>query len=399
MGWVSTPYREDRRLGSKTPVPSMQRDSSSAQRTLFTPWRTRQTATRDFLGYTTAVTPSGATSYYYPSRQIPNYHPDYTTNPTLRSTPYSESCSPICSPMRSDTRGSSPTFTNQRGRTSMSRPPLHRLWGSLLCRRFREVRYRTSSSRRPTVTAYNSTPYVVLTDEQLFDLGVAGGGNVIVVGTNPTTGNEIIDESCCLRYVWGKVVSAPKYQTLPATDTLCWAVNNAPITTTAVIILCEGDLLLKWYNVPQALYDRQLMESVIGKTNDVDFGHALSPIGLYPKGTLVFVSPDIEPFRRATGEIYYDITYRFKYYPKGANKFYYVGAKTDMSLGLNGGLETNHGPDFYFATRPYQGKAVPENRLSTLPAGVNVHLFPYGDYSNLFRAQVDQTDTTLLDNG
>lgn len=365
MKWGSTGYREERQ---DSPQETLEQGGSGCERTLYVNWRTRDQASRDFLGKTTLV--DGEDGFYYPSREVPNYHPEYYMSPFYNNPdvqiPFLWADSLRHIGKFADSKNPKSDFIDSDGGAP----------GAFLesCMKVR----------------YTSYPYFILTDDQMSTLGLLMG-----------SGGKTYDESSLIRYVYGKLVSSPKYQTLPTTDTLAWGLDNSPMTTTLAQLMPEGELLLKWFNIPIRLYDRELVESNIGRTNDDVFGNDLSVQGTFPRGTLVFCPPDIEPITRATGEVYLNVSYRFKYYPKGANRFFRYNAPLSGNT-VNG--EIQGGPGFYWATRRYDfsgtnpknAKAVPESQLDAVPINVNVLMFPFGDFRNLFRSRVTLTDTFWL---
>ncbi len=375
----ATLYREDRNSGEET----FAQGGSGSVRTLYTPYRVRDRAIRNFLGETQL---SQVGDFYYPSRMIPNYHPDFFMTPfaslgDIFQVPYLWADSLSFVGQFADTLNPKSYFVDSCDAAAGA---------------FLEARM---------MPKYTSYPYFVLTDEQMLAMNA-------IVGDPGSW-----DESTMLRYVFAKKIASPKYQTLPRVDTIAWALDNEPMATTAAQLMPEGDLLLKWFNIPIPLYDGTLVESLIGRTNDTDFGHPFAPQGVFKRGSLVFCPPDVDPFPRANGETYLNITYRFRYYPKGANYFFRYNVKTDGLPGVDGlsGTELSRGPGFYLATRKYQrrgvgGGAVGRPRalsdtemnacdgyfaaggsLQREGAVGSVLLFPFDNFANLFRARVDKS--------
>lgn len=378
MEWGSTQYREHR---YGTPVEKLGRDASDAVRIYYTPWGLRRQAGIDFLGkcVPTEVT-TGGKKYLYPSRVVPHYHPEYLVKPfsgfatTDIKVPYLWASGLSHEPVFPD--GSSPKMgiTDSQGGAAG---------------RFIESQM---------TVQYASAPFYILNDDDLETINDAA-----TLSTFPAPGNN---EASLMRYVSMKLVSSPKYQTLPTRDGLKWAWDQTGVTINAWVVLSEGDLLIKWYDVHPDLFDRPTVDALCNHCNDDWFGHPENPFGgSFPKGTLVFIAPDVEWFRRATGELYLDITYRFRYFPRGANYLFRAdvmcgdGAAANLAVGGVSPLERDTGIGFYFAAKADSGGRVfdisdPQYQLPTTsnPAAgspgslANNLIHPFGDFQDLFRA-------------
>lgn len=340
---------------------SFGRDSCSVQRLYYTEWNTRGKATADFLG---SCVPFRVGDYNYPSRNVPHYHPEFISSPSalpIDDVPYLHATSVQHTPFLADKDNPRQLDITD----SMGGSPSNFLESQM------------------SVT-YNSLLHYIITDEQLATVNDSWK-EVEVAAQN---------ESTLMRYVAGKRIASPKYQTIPRQDSIAFSFDTSLVTNDAVIVLSESEIVIKWFDVHPDCYDAAAVDALCGKTNDDFFGHPLWPLGTFNPRTLVFLAPDVEMFRRATGEIYLDITYRFRYYPNGANYFY----RNDSVPGFTPGSpslfsdpgEEYNGPGYYFAARKQTGAssvAWPETDplYDSFP---NLLIYPPGDYTNFFRKKV-----------
>lgn len=171
---------------------------------------------------------------------------------------------------------------------------------------------------------FSQFPYKFLTDEEL----------TLLTSTYP-------DEGSLLRYVSIDQQTAAKVQTVPAFNNIVWDIARGapaalapngkpqPLTTKATTLLFEGDLVLTWHEVPYEAVPKTAMAHLVGRTNFADFGHPASIVGTRPAGTLLCGVPKLKMRFLRDGNLGFDITYFFKFYPKGANSFFYAGPLTD----------------------------------------------------------------------
>lgn len=185
--------------------------------------------------------------------------------------------------------------------------------------------------------SYSQLPYQIYSDREL----------KAITGTFP-------DEGSLLRFVSLDQQTAAKYQTIPAFGNLVWDIAaGAPgalapdgkpqsLTLKATTILFEGDVVITWHEVPYDAYPISAINHLVGKTNSSPFGHPLSIPGVYPAKTLVCGPPRKKMRRLRDGSLGFDITYAFKYYPLGANTFFYAGPLADTGYyparNINGSL-------------------------------------------------------------
>jgi hypothetical protein len=328
MQWRNTQYREDR---YGTPTEAFAVNRAESNRILYCDWSRRTKAARDFLGYTKYVKAND--NYAYPSRIIPNYHPKYLASRfqtgSVPLLPYLHCDSIQFEPFLINTPGKEPGITDAidggTGNTG----------------NFQEARMHVH---------YAMPPFAIMKDEMLATFLSSGATDPKY---DPGDGNLIAapDESSLLRYVYPRQTYISKYQTLPAETVLKWSLDGQAISLENVVQLCEADITIKWFDVPQyfwALIAKMLLSpqtTLIGKTNSVIFGNAKSMVGQFPAGTLVFLTPDVEPFPRGTGETSVNVTFRMRYYPFGANKAYRLNEPKNLAASRGG--ETWTGPGFY----------------------------------------------------
>lgn len=330
MQWRNTWYREDR---YGTPVESFGIQRAEANRVLYCRWANRSQAKTDFLGYTTYVK-DDQNAYAYPSRITPNYHPKFLAK-RFRSSgiswPYL-----FCDNIQFE-----PFLVAVPGRD----PSDPDIFGATVAN-FQEARMHVH---------YGSPPFTILTDEQLSLFLPLSGSTV-----TPSGGAAALaapDESSLLRYVFARQTFVSKYQTVPTHHVLKWSLDGEAISLENVIQLCEADITIRWFDIPQYFWsilatqyaDTNTVQAsgtaLIGCTNQFAFGNVNCPVGSFPPKTLVFLTPDVEPFPRGTGEMSVNVTYRMRYYPFGANKAYRVNEPKNLSA--TRGQETWRGPGYY----------------------------------------------------
>lgn len=175
-------------------------------------------------------------------------------------------------------------------------------------------------------TTYNTRPYQVRSDAEMIAL----------------TGS--VSEASLLRYVVPKFAISAKYQTLPSFSAVSWVGPPiAPMTTTSVICLPEGDLSLKWCEIPfNCLPEWSTIGGLIGKANSGTFGHEQSLIGYFLSGTLLFLGPELEPIQLPNLTWGWNVTYRFRYAPYGQNYFFrYDSSTPGFQLATREGIDDN----------------------------------------------------------
>jgi len=166
---------------------------------------------------------------------------------------------------------------------------------------------------------YSQLSYNILTDDELTSTG----------------GTSFPDEGTLLRNVTIDQQVGARYQTVPQFAVLRWSqrpnsdTDGGPVPGRALvhkntIILYEGDLVITWHEVPLDAYPISAITALVGKTNSQPFGHPLSVARTYPADTLVAGPPKRKLRRMRNGQLGYDITYSFKYYPQGANNFFFL---------------------------------------------------------------------------
>lgn len=363
MAWRGIGYRE---LRKGTPRETMIRNEAKATRLLASSWDTRDDWYKALLGACNLVTIG---NYLYPSRQVPHYHPKFDNIPYSNTGPY---LGPI--------PGATVPYLYATGLSGDGFIPD----GDIP----KEIGVSDTEGGEPgnfeeviTTVEYSSAPFVMMDDETLGEFGLAGEA-------------PFNDESFLLRYVYGKIIPSPKYQSIPRADSIRWASDFQPVTNEAAVPLVEADVILKWFDVNPALYSLETVANLAGKVNKYDFGHPLFFLGVFPAGTLVFITADVDMFRRATGEIYLDITYRFRYYPNKANYFYRndsLIASLQAGATKDGTVPT--GPGYYFAARGVRKgdgsfNIHPEVDTVFYEANPTYLIFPPGDFTDLFRRKL-----------
>jgi hypothetical protein len=273
-------------------------ESSRAERTYFVPWGLNNPngaayaawyAAQDFLGWSEVV---AAGTVKYISRHIPHPLPGFNA-PQLNGF----------------------FFAKDVTRWEGSRP-------------IGEVRAITWAGDNETIgiadeakmtVVYDSPMYQIMTDSQLSAIT-----------------NGFPDESSLLRYIWMDVQPGGKIQTFKGFGVLRWDRDGAPMTNDFPVLLNEGELLVRWFQVPIPAYPLTAILSTVGKTNKYPFGLAGSIAGVYPAGTLVCLYPKVRLRKMVNGKFCADIDYKFKIYPNGANSFF----RTDIPLGpvIGGGV-------------------------------------------------------------
>lgn len=228
---------------------------------------------RDFLGFSEK---QGAGSNTYLSRVIPHFKPFTDTRRF-----YAEDV-PLIKPSE-----------NSQGRDQFGLP--------------------ASDELEVTVT-YSERKYQIMTDQEVV----------------ARTGTPRPDESFLLRYVSWEQQTAAQYQSLPNTTALVWqptvpqvGLTGKPVLNKKFVIFNEADVFLTWHDIPVDAIPWTAINACTGKTNQFPLGgHLLTFVPLYGAETLICMSPMIRNRLSSIGLLHADITYRFKYYPYGANNFY-----------------------------------------------------------------------------
>ena len=172
-----------------------------------------------------------------------------------------------------------------------------------------------------------------------------------------------------LRYVTVRETPAARYQTVPRNSGLRWVDGTAGVPPGtfgtaatgigAFIILAESDVTLVWEQVPLDAFTGANSTALVGKINNPNFSHADSLLRVKDLDTLLFGAPGKEVYRH-NGEQYYRITYKFRWFPQGANFFFRV---ENVAAGVN--------PQFQLLTCDGQS--------------TGGRLFPRNDFKYLFR--------------
>jgi hypothetical protein len=190
---------------------------------------------------------------------------------------------------------------------------------------------------------FHAPMYAILTDAQLM--------------AAMTNGEAFPDEASLLRYIEFDLQPVAKYQSIPSYGPLRWSarpgsgIDGGPGPGNAVVnyravLLYEADLRLTWKQVPIDAYPAAAVQACIGTTNLNALGYPTSIIGQsFAPGTLVCGTPKLKMVRIPNGDFGYDVTYVFRWYPFGANSFFWQGtagtpgfypasyANTDGTLG------------------------------------------------------------------
>lgn len=167
---------------------------------------------------------------------------------------------------------------------------------------------------------YSSPMYRLLTDKQMKQI----------------QGSVAPNESSLLRYCIIQLDPQAKFQTIPAMAAFKWqTAPQTPVAQTAYVLLAEGDLTIQWLEVPYTAYPRTAISRCLGKSNAYDLGHASSFYGTFGKGTLVMQVPKVENIRMANGLFGFNITYRFKYFPQGANALFRMPVDSTTAPGFD----------------------------------------------------------------
>lgn len=184
---------------------------------------------------------------------------------------------------------------------------------------------------------YGDTQDVQAFDEAVAHVGYSQNSYVIMTDAELTaaSGAGFPDEGSLLRYVTVDQQTAAKYQTVPALGALVWTnrfewpEDGGPDPGQSLVfkdsmILFEGDLMLTWHEVPLTAFPISAIQVLTGRTNRNPFGHPNSVLGQFPAETLVAGPPKRKLRRMRNGQLGYDITYPFKYYPQGANYNFFM---------------------------------------------------------------------------
>jgi hypothetical protein len=231
---------------------------------------------------------------------------------------------------------------------------------------------------------YTSRMYDIQTDDYVTQHWGAANGGILGYPS----------EVSLLRYVSFTLDTAGYYQTYPNFGYLKWFSDGKPATIKRGILLTEADLIVVWHAIPWRMVPWTNIKSLIGRTNQADFGDIYgagevfalgqqiesdvpSIVPHFEPGTMVMLVPKFRMYKllprvndAQTGFFFADMMYRFKIYqnvdrgnvPRGANSFYRWDKPVNPAV-PNG---------------PRRGD------FELCVFGSNDRLFPSGDYSLLF---------------
>ncbi len=140
-----------------------------------------------------------------------------------------------------------------------------------------------------------------------------------------------------------------KSQTIPAANGLFWAGSGIPlgfsnraVSAGMYVTLYEGEITLVWYPVPISAWNEAAWfggtvaginyDGLVGKTNDAPFPPPCAgavffgAVSLFPAkaaGTLVMGQPTKEIIRMGNADWAFKVTIKMKYFPYGANSFFW----------------------------------------------------------------------------
>ena len=295
-----TLFREDMRSGTTNPIGSFSRESGKRVRRYWIPWSYRQQARLDFIGYSTVKQRPGGINYI--SRSNPYADQDELQNQAtgmVQNYMYAEAI------LSEEGFISDPRFSGTG---------------------FAQTAVGTSQFNEALITVQFGSP----------TWGIVEDDNVLV-----NAGESSLVRNCIIDFQ-----PSGKQQTLPPMAAVIWTDTRQSISSHTAIMLCEADYTVKWLDVPiQALPTNYLYGvppfnaylaspaaglpfrggvcGLIGGCNSLPFGLAGQPGGVIPAGCAVMLFPRIgPPHRMANGGFAYDIEYKFKIYPNGANKAY-----------------------------------------------------------------------------
>lgn len=200
---------------------------------------------------------------------------------------------------------------------------------------------------------YTAPFYGVLTDDEL--AGLAGG---------------FPDESSLLRFCTAEVQTAGKFQTIPSYGPLVFTtagpgpiapagVAGTTVANVRAFLLFEADLQITWHAVPIAAYPTTAITACVGKTNNAAFGNVRSMLGeSIAAGLLVCGLPKRKLRLLPNGSLGADLTYQFKYYPNGANTFFW--ARRGIGSGFATGGYDPAGNEPFYTAADFNGLFRPE---------------------------------------
>lgn len=197
-------------------------------------------------------------------------------------------------------------------------------------------------------------------------------------------------EYFCLRNMEVIEQTTSKAQSIPGISGLQWqtlapanpqqpgapaqpgAGNGTNVSAYNYVTLHEGEITLKWYPVPVAGYNEPAALALVGKTNSLPFPPsppavvlANSPAPLFSTraaGTLVWGQPGKRVIRMGDCGLAYEITFKLKYHPYGANSFFWwnppASARGRMNIRAGGQPFPDPnlgGPGYYPVQRPNGG--------------------------------------------
>lgn len=151
------------------------------------------------------------------------------------------------------------------------------------------------------------------------------------------TDSEVLPnfEHTLQRYVSIKIDPTGRYEKIPTAQSMKWFTDNVPMSNQAAVILCEADVFITWYQIPLDAIPWTAITNCSGKTDSNNggarftflassyMGPVLRPAIGSVLSQFVCMTPKItEAYPMADGNLAVDITYYFKFYPYGANRFY-----------------------------------------------------------------------------
>lgn len=369
------PYREDR---YDSPIENFSQNESATARTFYVPWDRKADVSTAFLGRsyiasTTMLRPPAMTpvTVRFIARDIPHQHPHY---PQF-----------LWADKVLNMKGSVPSIGSNAGADDTGVGVSEEAKFGLMY---------TS----PMYFIYNDRDLILAQLAENWSAGApiydADGVTTLLPDPASQFPSGPPDEASLIRYIAMKFNPTNIYQTLPTVKPLRFCVRKtigepAVVTSKAVVLLPAGDLYIRWEHVPIAALNITAINNVCGKTNRAAFGGSFTTLGVtWPAETLVATMPQIELERRGNGDFNYNITWKMRYYPKGANRFWtwrsfpdvYTNRVTDPQFG--GDPDPASGPGFYYAT--FDGLA-PVTWADRLTGVSDNRLFPLADYNKMFR--------------
>jgi hypothetical protein len=311
---IQVNYREQGTPNDSPSNEAFSRTEGSAVRQFYTPWKTRWSFVQNMLGYS-FVANSGTAKWI--SRVVPMSYVDFSSGHDPTDGVNTQNAGDYL--WADSIMGMKPFFPYgvPNALTKVAT--------------FQEALY---------TLGWRSYPYDILTDAQII-----AKQQPFTAFPYPKSVN-VPDESTLLRYCYTHFVPTNKYQTIPPFSTLVWGQDagsdaGKPASAVVPIILPEGDYTVYWMQVPIEGLNWAAIKSTVGKTNVANFGRLDFPGGLMAAGTLVCLNPELSiPYRMNNGRLAYDVKFKFKYYPYGANNFF--KATGNPKTGLMGYISVNY---------------------------------------------------------